>query len=166
MMSQSPSSERLFIYFLWLQTSRPFLLVAATETNLTLQVPAGTSAHGDAHLICTPTQWTDVAIFLLANYVAHVFTIVSRPGEHTLHLLYRTIIAFLFPYSGIVYSLETISRHAVFVKDPVERAGRARALCVVARSPSWRPCIDDNIRGIRFSGRMIFFNFTTEDLSI
>ncbi|MCJ1331662.1 hypothetical protein MMC10_008353 [Thelotrema lepadinum] len=64
---------------LWLQVLLFPLLARATDVSLTLQVPAGTSTHGDANLICTPTQWTDVLLFLLANYVAHVLTIVSRP---------------------------------------------------------------------------------------
>lgn len=132
-------------------------LAKAADFPLTLQVPVGTSTHGDPHLICTPTQWTDVILFLLANYVAHVFTIVSRPGEHSNHLIYRTIIAFLFPYSGMIYSLETISRHALFVKDPVQRAGRARALCAVVRDSSWIPNVGDVIQGIQFSGMLFSF---------
>ena len=124
----------------------------AADVSLTLQVPEGTSTHGDANLLCTPTRWTDVLIFLLANYVAHVLAIVSRPGEHSRHLLYRNIIAFLFPFSGMIYSLETISRHALLVKEPLQRAGRARALCVVIRDTSWKPYVGDTIRGVQFSG--------------
>jgi len=43
--------------------------------NITIVVPAGSRDHSNPKLLSTPTQWTDIATFFLANYVAHAATV-------------------------------------------------------------------------------------------
>ena len=49
--------------------------------NMTISVPFGTTDHGTENLICSPAEWTDYIIFFAINYMAHAFTLMSRPGE-------------------------------------------------------------------------------------
>ena len=125
---------------------------AATEyKNVTLQVLGNSKIDSDSQLLCFPTHWFDVIVFLIGNYVAHAFTVVSRPGEPYQDYCYRTFVALLFPHFGMEYGLEAIFRHACFIKDPLQKAGRAGALVMVVRSPKWRPREGDMIHGIRFT---------------
>ena len=131
------------------------VVTKATEyVSLTLQVPVGTSNQGDPHLLCTPAQWTDILLFLLGNFVAHAFTVVSKPGEPFRDLAFRTFVALLFPHFGMKDGLRAIFRHACTVSDQLQRACRAKALCMVVRSQKWRPQVNDIIQGIKFTGRI------------
>ena len=107
--------------------------------NITLTVPEGTQSHGNPHHLCTPTSWTDVAIFFLANYVAHAATIKSLPGEPALATLRSHIVALMFPLTGILRGVEVIGQLAIFSNTPLETAAKAGALCVVIRTPEWQP---------------------------
>jgi hypothetical protein len=133
------------------------LCVKAADTTVTLQVPEGTNNHGDPHLLCTPTQWTDVLVFLLANYVTHIITITSRAGETTYSFVVRSIAAFLCPFFGVGEGVEAILAHAIFVKDPLQRAARAKALCMLVRGENWKPHIEDTIDGIVFSSMNMIY---------
>ena len=131
--------------------------VVATATqyiNITVQAPVGSEVRGDHDLLCTPTQWNDVLLFLLGNYFAHAVTVVSKPGEPYRDLLFRTFVALLFPHSGMRDGLKAITRHAIFQTDPLKRAARAGALCMLVRSPQWKPKKGDAIHGIKFTGKL------------
>lgn len=129
--------------------------VQAMETaNITLQVPKGTTNHGDLNLLCTPAQWTDVILFLCSGFLAHALTVVSKPGEPCRDLLPRTIMSLFFPNYGLRDGLDAIFRHAILIKDPLQRAARTGALCVLMRSQLWRPRIGDVIPGIKISGKL------------
>ena len=121
--------------------------------NLNLTVPYGTTNHGDPSMLCVPTQWHDVLLFLCGNYLAHALTVVPKPGEPWTDLLLRTVVALFFPNYGMRDGLDAIFRHAIIVKDPLQRAARASALCMVVRSPSWKPYVGDTIQGVNFSGK-------------
>ena len=71
---------------------------ATEHVNLTLSVPNGTSIQGDNDLLCLPTRWSDVVLFIFGNYAAHAVTIVSRPGEPYRDYALRVFVAFLFPH--------------------------------------------------------------------
>jgi hypothetical protein len=120
---------------------------AACQTlqNITITVPEGTNNHGDEHLLCTPSTWTNIAAFFLANYVAHAATVKSIPGESTISTLTHAFLALLFPFSGVMRGLRAIFQHATTYEDPLEAALNAEALCMVVRKPKWKPQIGDDI---------------------
>ena len=107
--------------------------------NITLTVPEGTQNHGNPNLLCTPTSWTDVAIFFFANYVAHAATIKSLPGEPALATLIILISALCLPASGVSSGVKAIGQRAVFSSTPLESAAKSEALCVVVRTAEWVP---------------------------
>lgn len=107
-------------------------------TNFTLPVPAGSTNHGDPHLLCTPPSWTDYAVFFLTNYVAHVATVISSPGQGLPETLLTALMAFFFPCSGVVRAVRFIWWHASTERDALRRAARAGALCMVVRDSSSR----------------------------
>ena len=102
-------------------------------------MPEGTQSHGNPNLLCTPTRWTDVAVFFLANYVAHAATIMSLPGEPALATLQVLFAALCFPVSGVTKGVKAIGQRAVFSSTPLETAAKAGALRVVVRTPVWTP---------------------------
>ena len=130
------------------------LVRAGQDMNFNLTVPYGTTNHGDSSLLCIPTQWYDVLLFLCGNFLAHALTVVPKPGEPWKDLLLRTVVALFFPNYGMRDGLDAIFRHAIIVKDPLQRAARASALCMVVRSPSWKPRDGDIIQGVNFSGKL------------
>ena len=107
--------------------------------NITVTVPEGTQSHGSPNLLCTPTRWTDVAIFFLANYVAHAATIKSVPGEPPLAAFRVHVAALLFPLAGVLRGVRAIRQCAILCDTPLETAAKAEALCVVIRTPKWLP---------------------------
>lgn len=114
--------------------------------NITITAPNGTSDHGDPHLLCTPSTWTDIAIFFLAHFVSHAATVKSLPGEPMAATWLAELTALLLPVSGIVRGINAIYSRAVFGKTPLETAARAGALCTVVRSDKWEPKPGDKIK--------------------
>src|SRR6187549_619267 len=84
-------------------SSHPLVLA-----NITVEAPVGTSNHGEKHLLCRPTRATDVLVFFLGNYVAHVATVKRLPGQTIPQSLLSRAFAFFFPSSGIVRGLRCI----------------------------------------------------------
>ena len=118
---------------------------AAILRNYTITVPEGTSDHNDPNLLCTPSGWQDIIIFYLGNYIAHVATIVSLPGESIGSKIRVSLASLLFPVSGLMRGLLTILTFASFGKTDLQKAARARALCMVVRNQDWRPEPGDNV---------------------
>ena len=115
--------------------------------NITITVPKGSRLQGsNLQVLCTPSKWTDVAKFLLANYVVHAATVKSVPGESFISVLKSIICSLLFPVSGVERGVNAIYQRAILAKTPLEAAARAGALCMVVRSPEWRPARDDVVR--------------------
>ena len=127
-----------------------FAAPAASSTlrNVTITVPEGTSDHGNPRLLCTPAKWTDVATFLLANFVAHAATVRTQPGEPVVSVISVVISALCFPSSGTGRGLEAILRHAVTGDSPLQMAKKAGALCQVVRTSDWKPRSEDVVRGV------------------
>ena len=107
--------------------------------NITITVPEGTQNHGNPNLLCTPTRWTDVAVFFFANYVAHAATTKSTPGMTALGTLRVLLTALCLPVSGVTRGVKAIRQRAVFSSTPLETAAKAGALCVVVRTAEWVP---------------------------
>lgn len=148
------------------------LVSAAPLRNITITVPEATSNHGDPRLLCTPTTATDVAVFFLGNYFAHLGTIILLPGEAPLAVFFSMLSTLFYPVSGVRRGIEAIRKHAKFRKQtPEERqertllrtvitaglktrtafetALRAGALCEVVRTPDWKPRPKDHIQHIQ-----------------
>ena len=126
--------------FLGLADSRP-------TQNVTLQVPYGTTDHGDPDSLCIPPTWIDIASFFLFNYIAHGATVVSYPGERAYSSFIDVVIAILFPTTGVKKALDLIFRHPRLTsKNDLELAARSGALCMLIRTRSWKPQKGDDIR--------------------
>ena len=126
-----------------------FLGVATSRRtqNFTIEVPYGTTNHGDPYSLCTPATFIDIASFLLFNYVAHGATVVSYPGEPAFDSLLNVAAAILFPTFGFIRALNFIMRHPLLTaKNDLEVTARSGALCMLVRSSSWKPQKGDNIR--------------------
>jgi hypothetical protein len=109
--------------------------------NLTIEVPNGTTNHGDPDLLCTPTTWIDITKFFMLNFFAHAFTVVSYPGESTADVMINVLGATLFPTSGAMRGINSIMRHSIFKSTDLQKAARSGALCMLVRSPTWKPQI-------------------------
>lgn len=118
-------------------------VAAAVLKNITIVVPDGSSDHGDPNLLCTPSNWTDVIIFYLGNYIAHAATVISLPGESTISTVKVGLSALLFPTSGLIRGMSAISTFATLAKTDLQKAARSRALCMVVRSLDWKPHAGD-----------------------
>ncbi|KAL8797776.1 MAG: hypothetical protein Q9195_000128 [Heterodermia aff. obscurata] len=108
----------------------------------------GTTDHGKPGLLCTPTAWTDVITFLLANYITHAATVKSNPGEPALRSFVALATALIYPAAGIVRGLDGIFRHAVTSSSPLQTAKKAGALCTVVRTRDWQPQSGDVVQGV------------------
>jgi hypothetical protein len=148
-----PSSRALLhltvsiLCYLGLATSR-------STQNFTIEVPYGTTNHGKPNLLCTPPTWSDFASYLLLNYVAHGATVVSYPGERAFDTFLCVVAAILFPTFGVIRAFNFIVRHPVLTaKNDLEMAARSGALCMLVRSPSWKPQKGDKIRNVLIKDR-------------
>ncbi|MCJ1431033.1 hypothetical protein MMC27_000383 [Xylographa pallens] len=136
-----------FVFFVAFAVSVP--TSSQPLINITIIAPQGTNDHGDPHLLCTPSQWSDVATFFLANYVAHAATVKFVPGESTISTALAVIWALFFPTSGTMRGLKAIWQRAVFSGSAIDKASRAGALCMVVRAHDWEPRNGDLIQGVR-----------------
>ncbi|KAF2734733.1 hypothetical protein EJ04DRAFT_576703 [Polyplosphaeria fusca] len=122
---------------------------AAVLKNITLPLPPNTTNHGTPGLLCTPTKWTDVAAFYLFNYIAHAATVLLLPGERPLDYVASVIGSLLFPALGLYRGIEAILSGAVFGRrgenSDLRKAAKSGALCMLVRSPEWRPRDGDSI---------------------
>lgn len=120
--------------------------MSASLQNITITAPNGTSNHGDPHLLCTPSAWTDVALFFLANFASHAVTVKSIPGEPMIATWLALLGALILPLSGVLRGLNAIYSCAVFGTTPLETAAKAGALCMVVRNDNWKPKSGDKIK--------------------
>ncbi|RYP63526.1 hypothetical protein DL771_009222 [Monosporascus sp. 5C6A] len=104
--------------------------------NFTITVPEGTTNHGNPNLLCTPAKWYDLIIFFSANYFAHSATVIVNPGQSLIETGILIFFALILPGAGIVGAVSAIVRHAATeTKNPLNRAARAGALCMVLKVP-------------------------------
>ena len=116
--------------------------------NVTSSIPDDITSHGDSQILCTRSQWTDVATLFLANFFTHVATVKSRPGEPPLRGAFSMLLALFFPTSGVKRGLDAIFRHAIIGGSPLQKARKAGALCEVIRAQDWKPQTGDVVRGV------------------
>jgi hypothetical protein len=122
-----------------------FGVLGAALQNITLPLPVGTSNHGTPGLLCTPTKWTDLASFYLFNYVAHAATVLTRPGERPIDFAVTVVGSLLFPAMGLYRGIEAILSGALLGGGDLRKAARSGALCMLVRSPEWRPVDEEGV---------------------
>lgn len=124
------------------------LPIRPRATAITL--PPGVTYDATTSTWCTPTSWIDVISFFLGNYIAHAATVITYPGEPVSVVIFNMILAILLPSTGAARGVYAILRHAALYKDPVKQALRARALCMVVRSPDWKPTSGEQLHSLSF----------------
>ncbi|KAK0702286.1 hypothetical protein B0H67DRAFT_547275 [Lasiosphaeris hirsuta] len=97
--------------------------------------PPGYFYRDNCSLLCKPAGWTDVLVFFLGNYVAHVATVNISPGTSTYNWTWQCLIVFLAPGAGILSAFEAIQSRAIFAPTELQMAARARALVMVVPPP-------------------------------
>lgn len=142
MMSLGEFSVWRHIFF-----SFPFysVVTAYVLKNITLSLPEGTSDHGSPGLLCTPTTWKDVVSFYLFNYIAHTATVMLKPGERSIDFAVTVIGSLFFPAIGLHRGVEALLSAAMLNRCDLTRAARAGALCMLVRSPDWRPAEGEEV---------------------
>ena len=111
-----------------------------------VELPPNWTDHGDPNLICIPSGWTDVVTFLFVNFIAHCATVKPYPAETLPELSLTLVFALLLPSSGITRAMDAIVRRTALRKDlnPLQKAGKAGALCMVVRDRDWIPVEGDS----------------------
>jgi hypothetical protein len=130
----------------------------APKSNLTIEAVEGTSSHGSSRILCYPLTWPSLATFYATNFLAHIATVQSTPGDKWPLTAFDMVLALLFPTSGLMRGLNAIVRNfsSSFLarkivakifrikrwrhdETSLEKACKAGALCVVVRNANWRP---------------------------
>lgn len=87
--------------------------------------------NGDCALLCRKAEWYDMLLFFFGNYLAHVATVTTRPGEPLLLQALYLSSALFSPLTGLNLGWIAIRSRAVFASTPLRAAARAGALCTV-----------------------------------
>jgi hypothetical protein len=90
-------------------------------------------------VVCKPTTWHDVLVFLLANFVAHTATIPQTPGIKWYISIQWCLIAFLLPFFTLSSSIGKLVEHFSRGGNDLRNALAAGAIVIVARTSKWRP---------------------------
>jgi len=102
--------------------------------------------------LCVEATWEDIVVFILINYVTHAMTVSSNAGEEPTSALFFSIAALVLPFAGAMRGISSISSGSIFGRDPLQRAARADALCIVARSIDWHPQGKEEVHGCSVIG--------------
>ncbi|KAL8904439.1 MAG: hypothetical protein Q9207_003268 [Kuettlingeria erythrocarpa] len=87
--------------------------------------------------------------FIFANFILHALSVRSLPGERSLTSTVFKFCCFLTPFTGVRRGLCLILRSSNLAGNDLQSAARANALCMVIRSPEWRPKDGQLIEGCR-----------------
>lgn len=98
-----------------------------------------TKENDGTEVWCQPAQWYDILWFIFTNFVLHALSVRSLPGERSFTSIVFKFCCFLVPYTGVRRGLCLILRASNFASNDLQSAARANALCMVIRSPAWRP---------------------------
>lgn len=115
-------------------------ILAWPTASSSLQSNGTITAQSDGSEVwCEPSHWYDVFWFVFANYILHALSVRSLPGESTLSSTVFKFCSLLVPYTGVRRGLCLILRASNLSTNDLQAAARANALCMVVRSPEWRP---------------------------
>ncbi|KAL9008735.1 MAG: hypothetical protein Q9173_006168 [Seirophora scorigena] len=143
---------------------RTRLFLLTTTILLAVNTQAGASPNPSHHkrnktitnesdgtqVWCEPTQWYDILWFIFANFILHAQSVRSMPGERSLTSTVFKFCCFLIPFTGVTRGLCLILRSSNFAGNDLQAAARANALCMVVRSPDWRPQDGQVVEGCTF----------------
>lgn len=108
-----------------------------------------TNESDGSQVWCQPTNWYDILWFIFANFILHALSVRSLPGERSLTSTVFKFCCFLTPFTGVRRGLCLILRSSNLAGNDLQSAARANALCMVIRSPEWRPKDGQVIEGCR-----------------
>lgn len=91
----------------------------------------------DVTVVCRQSKWFDVLIFFISNIAVHVATVPVRPGSTTWMETISKLFSLFCPYFGVGRAAILIARGAIWSKNPLQRAARSGALCIVTRTAEW-----------------------------
>lgn len=137
------------------------LFLLTTTILLAVRTQAGDPSHhkrngtitnesDGTQVWCEPTQWYDILWFIFANFILHALSVRSMPGERSLVSTVFKFCCFLIPFTGVRRGLCLILRSSNFAGNDLQAAARANALCMVVRSPEWRPKDGQVVEGCTF----------------
>ncbi|KAL9610932.1 MAG: hypothetical protein Q9167_004410 [Letrouitia subvulpina] len=127
----------LFTCYAWGDSGPP-----SPSTNGTL-----TNEGNGSRVYCEKTKWYDVLWFIFSNYLLHALSVRSLPGENFVSSTVFKLCCFLIPFTGIRRGLGLILRATNLAPNDLQAAARANALCMVIRTPEWRPKEGEVIQG-------------------
>lgn len=84
-------------------------------------------------VLCKPAKWTNFLIFYAGNYLTHVATLRSVPGQGTREGIVMMIYALIFPTIGLVTAVKAITSLAIFEKSPLRAAAKTEAFYMVIK---------------------------------
>jgi len=87
----------------------------------------------------------DILKYIGTNYIAHAFTINTAAGYGSLYATTFGLTSLFFPYIGLSTACRSLEQMAILEKDPLKRAARAGALCMVVRTKYWKPRSEDKV---------------------
>lgn len=114
--------------------------------------PEDWTNHDIPGLVCRPSTWVTVASFLFSNFIAHGFTIKKSPHQTIWETVGKALWSLASPFYGIGVAMAALIDSGNIPcrprKTALQRAHAAGALCMVVRSPSWRPVLGDQLRNV------------------
>ena len=115
------------------------LLALSTALTLSNAFPIDFQTKFDyvSAIAKSETTW-DVLKFIATNYLAHAFTVNTAPGYGGFYSLLFSLGSLAFPYIGLVRACRSLGLMTMLEPDPLQRAARAGALCMVARTKYWK----------------------------
>ncbi|KAI4180259.1 MAG: hypothetical protein L6R41_007346 [Letrouitia leprolyta] len=119
-----------------------FALKASASPSLSPRGSANatlTKESDGTEVWCQPARWYDIIWFIFTNFILHALSVRSLPGERSFTSTVFKFCCFLVPYTGVRRGLCLILRASNFTSNDLQSAARANALCMVIRSPEWRP---------------------------
>lgn len=122
-----------------------FLIPAVRAIPVSL--PPGT-------VVCSSASWQDMVTFFLVNYITHAVTVRISPGTKEIESAILIATSLLLPFRGTAQARDDIQRGTRFSTTNLQKAARAGALCVVARSAekNWCPEKGEQISGCEVRG--------------
>jgi len=103
---------------------------ACSFTNSTIQLSG---------ISCEANVLIPILKYIATNYIAHAFTIRFNPGYGPVYTIFLSVASLVFPYLEFIAACRNLEYLSLFSKDPLDRALKAGALCMVARTQNWTP---------------------------
>lgn len=134
----SPTRSKMLnlyaIPFVWLTRS---LFASASITKPIIctfsSASQNTTLAQSCEVLCKPAKWIDLAVFYIGNYIAHVATLRTAPGQGAFEGLAMMIYTLLFPSIGLGEGIRAIISLASLERTPLRAAAKAGALYMVVK---------------------------------